>query len=132
MDKRNCCARRDRVVHQRMNANGFLLLKQVNNSKTLQYGYTEHYYYLHTKWRLFTVLRTLCTMGPCCHAGLVFQSSWLLHECVASSSAADQLLILLPAWRAGPYPIPLPQVDLISLRVHAPSCSLIGYNYIPY
>ncbi len=67
-------------------------------------------------------------MGPWCHAGLVFKSSWLLHESVASSSAADQLLILLPAWRAGPSPIPLPQVDPISLRVNAPSRSLVGYN----
>ncbi len=47
-------------------------------------------------------------MGPCCHAGLVFQSSWLLHESVASFSAADQLFILPPAWRAVPPPFPLP------------------------
>jgi hypothetical protein len=71
-------------------------------------------------------------MCPCCHTGLVFQSSWLPHESVVSSSAADQLLILLTAWRAGPTPIPLPRVDPISLRVHASSRSLVSYTFIDY
>ncbi len=81
---------------------------ETTHGKKLEYGDTEHYYYLHIGWQLFTVLRTLCTKGPYCHARLFFQSSWLLHESVAPSSAADQLLILLPAWRAGPSPIPPP------------------------
>ncbi len=50
------------------------------------------------------VLRTLCTMGPLCHAWLFFPSSLLLYEAVVSSSAGDQLLILLPAWGARPSP----------------------------
>jgi hypothetical protein len=45
-------------------------------------------------------------MGLLCHAGLFFESSCLLHESVASSSATDQMLILLLVWRAGPSPIP--------------------------
>jgi hypothetical protein len=67
-------------------------------------------------------------MGPCCHTGIVFLSSWLPHESVVSSAFADQLLILLPAWRAGPSPIPLPWVDPISLRVHAFPRSLVSYS----
>jgi hypothetical protein len=73
-------------------------------------------------WNIITVyiqngsfsqwLHTLCN-GSSCHAGLLFQSSWLLHESVAPSSAADQLLILLPAWRAGPSSIPPSRVDPI-------------------
>jgi hypothetical protein len=66
-------------------------------------------------------------MGPLCHAWL-FPSSLLLHEDVALSSAGDQLLILLPAWRAGPSPISPTQVDPISLRVLAPSRFLVGYR----
>jgi hypothetical protein len=66
-------------------------------------------------------------MGSCCHTGLICQSSWLLHESVASSSAADQLLILLPAWRAG-LSIPPSRVEPISLRVQAPSCFFVSYR----
>ncbi len=67
-------------------------------------------------------------MGPPCHAILFFQSSWLLHESVAPSSAADQLHISLPAWRAGSSPIPPSRVDPISLGVQAPSRFFISYN----
>jgi hypothetical protein len=102
---------------------------ETKHGKKLEYGDTEHYYYLHTGCQLFTVLRTLCTMGPYCHARLFFQSSWFLHESVAPSSAADQLLILLPAWRAGPSPI-TPRVDPISLRVQAHSRFFVGYRYL--
>jgi hypothetical protein len=129
------CARRDRIVHQRMNANGFIaiwfiLLKQSKQGGEIQNMmlwniiavYIQNGHYL--QW-----LHTLCTMGPSCHARLFFQSSWSLHESVAPSSAADQLLILLPAWRARPSPIPPSQVDPISLRVQAPSRSFVGYNY---
>jgi hypothetical protein len=35
------------------------------------------------------LLRTLCTMGLLCHAGLFYQSSWSLQEGVALSSAPD-------------------------------------------
>jgi hypothetical protein len=66
-------------------------------------------------------------MGPLCHAGLFFQSSWLLHGSVALSSAAGQLLFLLPTYRAGPSPIPPTRVDPISLRVQAPSRFFVGY-----
>jgi hypothetical protein len=51
----------------------------------------------------------------------------LLHEAVAPSSAGDQLLILLPAWRAGPSPIPPTRVDPIFLRVQAPSRFSVGH-----
>jgi hypothetical protein len=51
----------------------------------------------------------------------------LPYESVVSSTVADQLLILLLAWRAGPSPITLPWVDPISLRVHAFSRYLVGY-----
>jgi hypothetical protein len=74
-----------------------------NNGETLEYG-DRMTVTITYRMQLFTTLRTLCTMGPCCHAGLLSQSSWLLHESVATFSAADQLLILLPAWRAGPSP----------------------------
>jgi hypothetical protein len=68
-------------------------------------------------------------MGSHCHAGLVFPPSWLLHESVVSSTVADQLLILLLAWEAGPSPIPPPPwVDPISLRAHAFSRSLVSYT----
>jgi hypothetical protein len=60
--KRPKCARRDFVVHQRMNANGLLPYnlfswnKAKQDGEILKYGGTEHYYYLHTKWQLFTVI----------------------------------------------------------------------------
>ncbi len=66
-------------------------------------------------------------MGPLCHAWLFFPSSQLLHEAVVSSSAGDQLLILLSAWGAGPSPIPPARVDPISLRLQAPSHLSVGY-----
>jgi hypothetical protein len=129
------CAWRDRVVYQRMNANGFIarwfiLLKQSKtDGKIFEYGVMKHYYYLHTKWYYSQWLHTLCTMGPSCHAGLFFQSSRsLLEYCPCLSSAADQLLILIPAWRTGPSPIPPSRVDPISLRVQAPACFFVGYN----
>ncbi len=56
---------------------------------------------------------------------------FLLHEIVASFSAADQLLILPPAWRAGPSPIPPPRVDPISLRVQAPSHLFVSHSCHP-
>jgi hypothetical protein len=59
-------------------------------------------------------------------------SSVLLHEAVAPSSAGDQLFILLPAWRAGPSPIPPTRVDPISLRVQAPSRFSVGHNIFSY
>jgi hypothetical protein len=112
------CARRDNVVHQRMNANGllplplpFILLKQ---SKT---RWRDIWIWCHGILLLFTYKMViihsnyvLCMMGPLCHTRLFFQSSWLLHESDAPSSAADQLLILLPAWRAGPPPFPPPRL----------------------
>jgi hypothetical protein len=67
-------------------------------------------------------------MNLLCHAKLFFQSSCLLLEGVAPSSAADQLLILFPIWRAGPSPIPPTQVDPISLRVQAPFRFFVGYS----
>jgi hypothetical protein len=68
------------------------------------------------------MLRTLCMMGPGCHAGLVFLSSWQPHESVVSSTVADQLLILLPAWRAWASPISLPGVYPISSgSMHSPA-----------
>ncbi len=73
----------------------------------------------------------LCTMGPLSHAWLFFPSSLLLHEAVVSSSAGDQLLILLSPWGAGPSPIPPTRVDPISLRLQAPSHFFVGYNYKP-
>jgi hypothetical protein len=70
----------------------------------------------------------MCMMGLLCHARLFFQTSWLLQRSVAPSSAAELLLILLPARRAGPSPIPPSQVDPISLRVQAPSRFFVGYT----
>jgi hypothetical protein len=67
-------------------------------------------------------------MGPLSHAVLFFWSSWLLHGSVAPSSAADQLLILLPTWRARHSPIPPSRIDPISLRVQAPSRFFIRYT----
>jgi hypothetical protein len=69
-------------------------------------------------------------MGPFCHAWIFFQSSLSLHEAVASSSAGDQLLILFPAWGAGPSPIPPTRVDPISLRLHEPSRFSVGHKNI--
>jgi hypothetical protein len=60
------------------------------------------------KWYYLQWSHTLCTVGPSCHTGRFLQSSWLLHESVAPSSAADKLLILPPTWRAGPTSIPPP------------------------
>ncbi len=80
------CARHDRVVHQRMNANGYiaiwfiLLTQSKTDGKVFEYGVMKRYYYLHTKWYYSQWLHTLCTMGPSCHAGLFFQSSRSLHE----------------------------------------------------
>jgi hypothetical protein len=66
-------------------------------------------------------------MGPLCHASFFFPSSLLLHEAVVSS-AGDQLLSLLSAWRPGPSPIPPTRVDPISLRLQAPSHFFVRYN----
>ncbi len=138
------CAWRDHVVHHRMNANGFYLLPYVyspetkqNNGKILGYGTRSNCYYLHTGCQLFTILLTLCTMGPCCHSGLVFQSPWLLHESFAPSSDADQLLNLFPAWRAGPSPISpqgwphFPQGSGTFLLLHRLQCGLESYALHP-
>ncbi len=75
-------------------------------------------------------LRTLCTMGPLCHAWLFFPSSLLLHKAVASSSAGDQLFILFPALRARTSPIPPTWVDPISLRLQAPSHFSVKHKYL--
>ncbi len=103
----------------------FILLKQVNNDKILKYGNMEHCYCLHTEWRSFTILHTLCTMGPSCHAGLVFQS---LPGCSMRVLSSPLLLInclsCSPLGGPGPPPFPYP----ISLRVHAPSRAFVGYN----
>ncbi len=69
-------------------------------------------------------------MGPLCHAWFFFLSSLLLHEAVVCSSAGDQLLILLPAWRARSSPIPPNRVDPISLGLQAPSYLSVGYTYV--
>ncbi len=132
---RSYCAWRDRVVHQRMNAKGFLLpydLFSWNKLTTVRYlnmvtwstitiyiqnGSCSQYYTLCARWVL-VVMPDSSSSLPGCYMRV-------LHP----SSAADQLLILLPAWRAGPSPIPLPRVDPISLRVHAPTRSLVGYTY---
>jgi hypothetical protein len=74
------------------------------------------------------MLHTLCTMGPLCHAWLFFPSSLLLHEAVVSSSADDQLLILLSAWGAGTSPIPPSWADPISLRLQIPLLFSVGYK----
>ncbi len=76
-------------------------------------------------------LHTLCTVGPLCHAWLFFPSSSLLHDAVALSFAGDQLLILFPAWRARPSPIPPTRVDPISFRLQAPSQFSVGHKYNP-
>jgi hypothetical protein len=96
----------------------FLLLKQANNGKTLEYGdrSTVTIYTQNDNYSQYYVLWARCVL-----LGLFFQS--------ATSSAADQLLILLLAWRAGPSPIPPSWVDPISLRVQAPTCFLIGYRF---
>jgi hypothetical protein len=52
----------------------------------------------------------------------------LLHEAVVSSSAGDELLILLSAWGARPSPIPPTRVDPISLILQAPSHFSVWYN----
>ncbi len=123
------CARRDHFAHQRMNANGLLPYDLFSWNKAKQDGEVLNI----VSWKIITVciqnsnysqrLHTLCTMGPPCHVGLFFQSSWLLHKSVAPSSAADQLLILLPA-------ISPSQVDPISLRVQAPSLFFDDYKTI--
>jgi hypothetical protein len=128
------CDERDEHIHQRMNANGLLLYDLFSWNKA-----NKTVRYLNTvSWNIVTVyiqngnysqkLRTLCMMGPLCHAGLFFPSSLLLNGSVAPSSAGDQLLILLPTWRAGPSPIPPTRVDPISLRVQASSPFFVGYT----
>jgi hypothetical protein len=77
---------------------------------------------------IYNILRTLCTMGPLCHVWLFLPSSLLLHEAVVASSAGDPLVILLPAWRAGPSPIPPTRVDPISLGFQAPSYLSVRYS----
>ncbi len=73
-------------------------------------------YVLYARWVLFVF------------AELFYHSSWVLHEGVALSSAADQLLILHPDWRARPSPSPPSPVDPISLKVQAPSRFFVGYK----
>jgi hypothetical protein len=57
-------------------------------------------------------------------------SSSSLLGCSMRVLPPPQLLILLPAWRARPSPIPLPPtlVDPIFLRVQAPTRFLVGYT----
>jgi hypothetical protein len=134
-DNGSYCARRDRDVHQRINANGLLpcdLFSWNKANKAVRYlNVVSQTLLLFThKWYCTQWLNTLCTMGLLCHVWLFSQSSYLLHESVTPSSAADQLLILLLIWRVGPSPIP-PQVDPISLRLQAPSRFFVGYSYNP-
>jgi hypothetical protein len=73
-------------------------------------------YILCARWVLLVVLDSSSNLPGC--SMRVFPPS----------SAAVQLLILLPAWRAGPSLIPPSRVDPISLRVQAPSRFFIGYS----
>jgi hypothetical protein len=64
-------------------------------------------------------------MGP------ILLSSWLPHGSLASSTVADQLLILFPTGWARPPLRPPPHGDPISLRVHAHAHLSVCYIYSP-
>jgi hypothetical protein len=85
----------------------FILLKQSKTTgKTFDYSDTECCYYLHTKWRLFTMITYSVHDGSSLSRRTLLPYSWLLRGGVVPSPAAELLLILLPAWRTGPSPIP--------------------------
>jgi hypothetical protein len=132
--KRPKCAWHDFVVHQRMNTNSLLPYdlfswnKAKQDGEILQYGDTEHYYYLHTKWQLFTVITYSVHDGyslSCQTLLLIFlDAPWEFCPLLCCWSTA----YLAPAWRARPSLIPPSQIDPISLRVQAPSRFFIGYT----
>jgi hypothetical protein len=120
------CARRDLCVHQRMNANGFLLPYDLfswnNQGKTSDYIHTIVVtIYKQNNGRYFTILRTLCVMGSCCRIGPVLLSSWFPHGSTVSSTVADQLLILfLAGWARPPLRPPSQGDPLPSGSMHSP------------
>ncbi len=117
-----------------------------NQSYTLDYIYTfviticiqqsnEHH---------FTILRMLCMMSSWCCIGPVLLSSLLPYGSLASSTAADHLLILFPTGRArppasAPLPIvtPFPSGSMHSFfplsvavgNIHV--CTICAYGSIP-
>ncbi len=79
-----------------------------NQGKTS--GYVYIYYIQWNKACCFTMLHTLCMMSSWCCIGPIWLSSWFPHGCFASSTVADQLLVLFPTGWAGPPLHPLPLV----------------------
>jgi hypothetical protein len=105
----------------------FILLKQ---SKIRQW---DIWIWCHGTLLLFTYKMVII------HSNYVLCARWVLFVMLDSSShlpccsmrvLPPPLLILFPAWRAGPSPIPPTWVDPISLRVQALSCFSIGYSNI--
>ncbi len=123
------------VVHQRMNSNGLLLphdLFSWNKQSTIRHLIIVTQAPLLFTYRMqsFTTLHTLCMKGPWCCAGLVFLSSWLLHWSLDSSTAADQLLILLLTRWAGPPPSPSPGLTPFpSGSMHSPTPSSVTLQH---
>jgi hypothetical protein len=78
-----------------MNANGLLPYdlfswnKAKQESDIFEYGVKDSITIYKQNGNYSLWLHTPCSMGLLCHAGLFFQSSRLLHESVAPSSAAD-------------------------------------------
>jgi hypothetical protein len=130
---RHKCAWRDLVVHQRINANGFLLHmiyspEPNNQGKILDYIDTFVIIIQQSKDHYFTVLHNLCMMGSWCRTESVWLSSWFPHGRLVSSAAADQLLILLPTGRARSPLRLFTHGDPIYLRVHALLIPPVCYN----
>ncbi len=107
----------------------FILLKQVNDSKTLDYGYTEHCYYLHTEWQLFTVL-WLCAWWVLV---VTPDSSSSLPGCSMRVLTPPLLLInclsCSPLGGPGPPPFPSPGLTPFpSGSMHLPALSSATVN----
>ncbi len=128
------CARRDYVVHQRMNANGLLLYdifswnKAKQGGEIFECGVKKHYYYLHTNgivysdyvlcaWWVSFVTPDSSSSLPACSMR-VLPPPLLLINCLSCCLSGEPV----------PSPIPPPQVDPISIRVQASTCFFVGYK----
>ncbi len=98
-----------------------------NQGKTSDYIYIR--YIQQDNGCYFMTLHTLCMMSYWCHIGPILLSYWFPHGRLASSTVADQLLILFSTGWVGPPLCPSPHGDPCSLRVHAHAHLSIYYSY---